>query len=436
MRTVILISTCFLITYSVTAQTITVDDDGPADFSNIQSAIDASQHGDTIEVFPGDYASISFGGKAVRVTSTDPDEPSIVNATIIGSVSDYSVIFEFSEGNGSVLTGFTVTEKPIYCNGSSPIITKNIIRDCAGTISGGAIKCDNNATPEISYNVITGNSIIGGSNNSGGAISNCNGFIHHNIITGNLISTGSSGTPAHAYGYGGGLYQCNGVIESNVIAGNRIYGKMYNVSSSNCHMFGAGLYHCNGTVKNNIITNNFIKNYGENVGGGIYGACQNSYNCVWANVPDNFAGGAVGGGGSISVDPLFVNAGSWDDHNGFPANFEWLAGEYHLLSEEGRWDPNIQQWTQDIVTSACIDTGDPSDDIGIEPNPNGNKINIGAFGGTQEASKSTSGISEPVCINPPSLDTNNDCKIDLIDFSEFAAQWMTCGFDIQRVCWE
>ena len=43
---------------------------------------------------------------------------------------------------------------------------------------------------------------------------------------------------------------------------------------------------------------------------------------------------------------------------------------------------------------------------------------------------------KPECINPPSMDTNDDCQIDLADFAEFASQWMTCGWDIQEACWQ
>jgi hypothetical protein len=42
----------------------------------------------------------------------------------------------------------------------------------------------------------------------------------------------------------------------------------------------------------------------------------------------------------------------------------------------------------------------------------------------------------PVCIDKPSMDINDDCKVDLVDFAEFASQWLTCGLDIQSACWE
>jgi len=42
----------------------------------------------------------------------------------------------------------------------------------------------------------------------------------------------------------------------------------------------------------------------------------------------------------------------------------------------------------DDVTSPCIDAGDPNSPVGDEPEPNGGRINMGAYGGTEEASKS------------------------------------------------
>jgi hypothetical protein len=44
----------------------------------------------------------------------------------------------------------------------------------------------------------------------------------------------------------------------------------------------------------------------------------------------------------------------------------------------------------DDVTSPCIDAGDPNTPIGDELFPNGGVVNMGAYGGTAEASKSLS----------------------------------------------
>ena len=50
------------------------------------------------------------------------------------------------------------------------------------------------------------------------------------------------------------------------------------------------------------------------------------------------------------------------------------------------YSPGI--WTLDNVTSPCIDAGDPTTPVGPEPDPNGGVINMGAYGGTNQASKS------------------------------------------------
>jgi hypothetical protein len=99
--------------------------------------------------------------------------------------------------------------------------------------------------------------------------------------------------------------------------------------------------------------------------------------------------------GNISADPLFAQRGGWvnpdnpaevlpaDDTRGI-----WMAGDYHLQSAAGRWQSQVQDWTQDSVSSPCIDAGDPASPIGSEPVPNGRIVNMGAYGGTAEASKS------------------------------------------------
>ena len=73
------------------------------------------------------------------------------------------------------------------------------------------------------------------------------------------------------------------------------------------------------------------------------------------------------------IEPCFADPGNRD---------------YHLKSEAGRWDPVSQTWMQDNITSPCIDAGEPGTSIGSEPSPNGDIINMGAYGGTDEASKS------------------------------------------------
>lgn len=128
--------------------------------------------------------------------------------------------------------------------------------------------------------------------------------------------------------------------------------------------------------------------------------------------------------GNIHSDPRFADPGYWDP-NGTPqdANDDfWVDGDYHLRSQAGRWEPETQSWVKDDVTSPCIDAGDPMSPIGHEPFPNGGIINMGAYGGTAEASKSYFG--EPVCETIVAGDINGDCKVDWADFTLLALHWL------------
>ena len=113
------------------------------------------------------------------------------------------------------------------------------------------------------------------------------------------------------------------------------------------------------------------------------------------------------GEGNIDSDPYFAD----------PCN-----SDYYLKSQAGRWDTNEGRWTIDQVTSPCIDAGDPMSLIGDEPFPNGGIVNMGAYGGTAEASKSYFG--EPICETIVAGDINGDCKVNFLDFRLIALHWL------------
>jgi len=111
MRNLVLLATCLLLTVVALARTITVDNDAPSDFNNIRAAIDHSSDGDVIDIWAGTYQeNISFGGKVVKVTSTDPNGLGVVTSTIIDANSQSScVVFNHGEDGNSGLEGFTLT---------------------------------------------------------------------------------------------------------------------------------------------------------------------------------------------------------------------------------------------------------------------------------------------------------------------------------------
>ncbi|MBN2129955.1 MAG: hypothetical protein JW741_10680 [Sedimentisphaerales bacterium] len=121
-------------------------------------------------------------------------------------------------------------------------------------------------------------------------------------------------------------------------------------------------------------------------------------------------GVVVWGPGNIDADPLFA------DPN---------AADFHLRSQAGRWVPLSQTWIAYDVTSPCVDAGDPASPIGFEPFPNGGRINMGAYGGTGEASKSYFG--KPVCETPIAGDINGDCRVDFQDLVLLLSHWLQSG---------
>ncbi len=107
------------------------------------------------------------------------------------------------------------------------------------------------------------------------------------------------------------------------------------------------------------------------------------------------------GQGNIDADPCFADA---DNSN------------YHLKSEAGRWDVSVQTWVQDTVTSPCIDAGNPDSDWKKELWPNGERINMGIYGGTAEASMSLSDVGNIA-------DLNIDGQVDYRDMRLLTDKW-------------
>ena len=76
---------------------------------------------------------------------------------------------------------------------------------------------------------------------------------------------------------------------------------------------------------------------------------------------------------SVSFEPLFA----WEE-----------TGDLHLKSVQGRWNSNLGLWETDAEHSPLIDLANPWVGSGLEPMPNGYRMNLGAYGGTTNASLS------------------------------------------------
>jgi predicted outer membrane repeat protein len=152
------------LTSTALATTWTVDDDGKADFDNIQEAVDAASDGDEILVMPGTYTStadevVDMLGKAVILRSSDPNDPDIVAATIIdGQSTRLCIICDNGEGINTIIQGLTIYGgwqyqtggAGIRCELSSPTISLCVFEhnSVQTSGSGGALSCSGSAIVE------------------------------------------------------------------------------------------------------------------------------------------------------------------------------------------------------------------------------------------------------------------------------------------------
>ncbi len=319
------------------------------------------------------------------------------------------------------------------------------LTDCTFNKNSGGGICNENGTLTLSNCIFSENSAT-----AGGGIYNMYMYNMSNNIT--LINCSFSGNLA---GDGGGIYGGSSKIVNCTFSGNlaeRSGGGMYTIGEptvTNCIFsgnsavdYGGGIY-CQPlrlTLTNCMFAGNLAKNgKAMTCEGGIpVGVVMQGINCIlWDGGDEIFKKfnskvditySDIQGGwpdeGNIDKDPCFAEPGYWDP-NGTPQDLNddfWVDGDYHLKSQAGRWDANEGRWTKDEVTSPCIDAGDPKNPIGYEPFPNGGIINMGAYGGTSEASKSYFG--EPVCETIVAGDINGDCIVNLIDFALMALHWM------------
>jgi hypothetical protein len=224
---------------------------------------------------------------------------------------------------------------------------------------------------------------------------------------------------------------------------------MYNCYDSrpnltNC-IFSGNLAEYGGAVKNSVAISTLINctlyNNSAEMGGGIWngwgGSAELTNSILWHNsdiggmtesaqISDAHGSrisvinycclqglrGALGGIGNIGSDPLFIA----------PED-----GDYHLKSAGWRWDIERRRWHYDEITSPCIDAGNPGSPLDGEllniPDGPSNlwgtnlRINMGCFGGTDQASVPPHGWSLLA-------DINNDGLVNSKDFAFLVQYWM------------
>ena len=172
------------LTSTALADTWTVDDDGKADFDNIQAAVDAASslpNHDDILVYPGIYpAGIDMLGKEVWLHSSDGPEVTVID----GGETQHGIVCASGETFDTVIEGFTISN----CYGGWPV--------------GGGMGITNESSATV-VNCIFDSNVTDG---NGGGMNVVNGSVN---ISGCLFVNNRT---AYDYYPGGGIgiYSANG----------------------------------------------------------------------------------------------------------------------------------------------------------------------------------------------------------------------------------
>ena len=335
----------------------------PADYSTIQSAINAASAGDTVLVSPGTYyENLDFKGKAITVASAAGSQATIIDGSHAGSV----VNFSNGEGPDSIIEGFTLQNgSAIWGSGVSvvfaaPTIVSNIIQNNDSPIGGfGAGVGGLYGSPTVEQNLLRYNT--GDGQSLSGVIAFVNDsspLVADNLLVSNFCRAINLVLP---------------VTSTPVVINNTIVGNPVGVGGN---IYGPGVF------ENNILFNNDI---GVWVGGNII---------VWAN--NLVYGGSIlyvgqdltGTNGNISADPLLVDPAS---------------GDYHLQAGS----PAIDSGDNTAPFLPTIDfDGNPRIVAGHTPGPA--VVDIGAY----EFQSTNSTVATPVITCPEPMTV--ECGIPVV----------------------
>ncbi|UCG60017.1 MAG: hypothetical protein JSU70_10940, partial [Phycisphaerales bacterium] len=451
---------------------------------------------------------IDFRGKAITVRSENGPENCIIDCEGLGrgfhfhSGEDANSVldgFRITAGGGDQYGG------GIRCTASSPTIKNCVISVCNATGYGGGMYNCYGSSPTITdctFAFNTGETSCDCQGKGGGmyncsysspTITNCTfvgnfarhsggGIYNHNNSSPTI--TGCKFEDNSTVGNGGGILNwdgCSPIIADCTFSRNRAEDD----GGAVCNQYGS-----NPTITNCVFSQNWAESYGGGMknyesspmlinctfssnetdwsGGGIWNGPDSTptlTNCIlWKNsdygVTDEPAQitdtdgvsivnycciqswtGNLGGIGNVGADPLFA------DPN---------AGDVHLKSAGWRWDSERLRWDYDEITSPCIDAGNPSSALKDEPlavpdDPNSQwstnlRVNMGAYGGTAEASLPPhdwavladmdndglvnwddfllASLSWSMAVKEHPADLSRDAVIDMADLGLLAEDWL------------
>ena len=324
-----------LLTSTALADTWTVDDDGKADFDNIQAAVNAASDGDEILVMPGTYTStqghvINSLGKSIWLHSLLGSQVTIID----GEFSRRGIGCFNGENSNTIIEGFTIRDCvniPFDYDGDG-----DADEYWDSQLGGGLIVRYSNPTLKACVFDSNESSSAGG----GGSLF----FSDANILNCEFINN-------YADAYGGGLHCYSGnpslnncLFESNSVSIQGLGGALYNAYSNNS-IFECiitknykGIYtHSSNSEQDPLLTNSILCSNSEYQITGDYvdgGGNSITTNCINQDCPD------INGDGYVNVSDLLVVIDQWGLTDS-PAdlNFDGIVDVTDLLIVVGNWGP-------------------------------------------------------------------------------------------------
>jgi hypothetical protein len=203
----------------------------------------------------------------------------------------------------------------------------------------------------------------GGANHGGGG---GGVYLGSSAVFSNCVFRGNAALIYDAEpGYGGAMW-----VNLAAAATARVVNCTF-TDNANMNGNGGAIYLTQGTLtlKNSILWTNAV---GTGYTGSEIYQVGGTLDATYCNLTGLTSPHVVGDAtltSCMAADPLFAS-----------------ATDVHLQSKGGRWNPATLAWVKDAVSSPCIDAGDPDDSVGQEPARNGRIVNLGAYGGTAQAS--------------------------------------------------
>ncbi len=372
----------------------TGDDGNPgtnalAPFRSITQALATALPGTRIHVAAGTYNTdnqeqfpLVVSQVGIQLLGTNR-ETTIIDARNTGRV----LTIANASGNDSIIRGMTLTGGYGYKYGGAVYLDNaQVVLDDCRILTNRVYNADNwgeafgagiyskNTQLRVTNSLVNRNLVVASPFSSYGGgiyINGGNVTIDHSAIITNTVN-GWYSAP-----YGGGVYIAGGThrIANTVVADNQgsyadgIYVNG-NLTLRNCTIAGNsgyGLHYAAGTVS---ATNSIFWNNGDDLYLFPY-APEEPNPRIWNSCVED--GDNSGIQGCTNTNPLFVD-----------------TLYYHLKSKAGHYTGgffNGGSWAQGTTNSPLIDFGFTESPWIAEPQPNGRRINLGAYGNTDVASK-------------------------------------------------